>query len=141
MRRSPGAALGRLARLIPGVASRLDREAAEYEEAMRQAFQAGTSPRSRKLPVPARIFESSASTVGAARPVAFVPVPPAPPTSAATPAIEPAGQSEHAKAPSRRHGGQAGETAPDFLLRTPKSVIPIADDFFDGLIRRVEGKR
>ena len=26
------------------------------------------------------------------------------------------------------------------LLRTPRSVTPVADDFFDGLIRRVEGE-
>jgi hypothetical protein len=40
--------------------------------------------------------------------------------------------------PSRR---KPGETAPDFLLRTPTSVAPVADDFFDGLIRRVERDR
>jgi len=40
--------------------------------------------------------------------------------------------------PSRR---KPGETAPDFLLRTPTSVAPVADDFFDGLTRRVEGDR
>ena len=40
--------------------------------------------------------------------------------------------------PRRR---QPGETAPDFLLRTPTNVAPVADDFFDGLIRRVEGDR
>ena len=26
------------------------------------------------------------------------------------------------------------------LLRTPRSVTPVADDIFDGLIRRVEGE-
>jgi hypothetical protein len=42
-------------------------------------------------------------------------------------------------APPRRR--QPGETAPDFLLRTPTNVAPVADDFFDGIIRRVEGDR
>jgi hypothetical protein len=32
------------------------------------------------------------------------------------------------------------EAATTDLLRTPSSVTPVADDFFDGLIRRVEGK-
>jgi len=27
------------------------------------------------------------------------------------------------------------------LLRTPRTVAPVADDFFDGLIRRVERDR
>jgi hypothetical protein len=27
------------------------------------------------------------------------------------------------------------------LLRTPRGVTPVADDFFDGLIRRVERDR
>jgi hypothetical protein len=35
---------------------------------------------------------------------------------------------------------QADSPAPDYL-RTPSSVAPVADDFFDGLIRRVEGDR
>jgi hypothetical protein len=34
-----------------------------------------------------------------------------------------------------------GETAPDSLLQAPASVSLAADDFFDGLIRQVEGDR
>jgi hypothetical protein len=34
-----------------------------------------------------------------------------------------------------------GETAPDHLLQAPPGVAPVADDFFDALIRRVEGDR
>jgi hypothetical protein len=34
-----------------------------------------------------------------------------------------------------------GETAPDSLLQAPASVTLAADDFFDGLIRQVEGDR
>jgi hypothetical protein len=40
-----------------------------------------------------------------------------------------------------RNRRQADSSAPDYLLRTPTSVAPVADDFFDGLIRRVEGDR
>jgi hypothetical protein len=36
---------------------------------------------------------------------------------------------------------QPGDTAPDFLLRTPASATLVADDFFDGLIRRIESDR
>jgi hypothetical protein len=41
-------------------------------------------------------------------------------------------------APQRR---QPGDTAPGSLLRTPSSVAPVADEFFDSLIRRVESDR
>ena len=34
-----------------------------------------------------------------------------------------------------------GDTAPDFMLRAPAIVTPVADDFFDGLIRQVDGER
>ena len=142
VRRPRATALHRLARLIPGVASRIDRaEATEYEEATRKAFRAGTSLQSPKLFAPPRVVESPGLKLGAARPGAFISAPPAPPAPPATPAIEPARQPADVEPPARGHGGQAGETAPDFLLRTPKSVIPIADDFFDGLIRRIEGDR
>lgn len=35
----------------------------------------------------------------------------------------------------------AGDTAPEALLRTPSRVTPVADEFFDGLTKRVEGDR
>jgi hypothetical protein len=40
-----------------------------------------------------------------------------------------------------RRRRRPGETAPESLLRTPDSAASVADDFFDGLIRRVEGDR
>jgi hypothetical protein len=36
---------------------------------------------------------------------------------------------------------QPGETAPESLLRAPAAAATVADDFFDGLVRRVEGDR
>jgi hypothetical protein len=43
--------------------------------------------------------------------------------------------------PASRLRRTPGDTVPDFLLRAPTSVIPVADDFFDDLIRQVEGDR
>jgi hypothetical protein len=39
------------------------------------------------------------------------------------------------------HWHHRGETAPGFLLETPTGVVKVADDFFDGLVRRVERDR
>ena len=46
-----------------------------------------------------------------------------------------------ASAAAPRSPRAPGDTAPDFMLRAPASVIPMADDFFDGLIRQVDGER
>jgi len=63
-----------------------------------------------------------------------------PPRLAAEQSVVPGGvPPEESLPPPRRR--QPGDTAPDFLLRTPTSVTPVADDFFDDLIRRVEGDR
>ena len=64
----------------------------------------------------------------------------APPRPSAEQSAAPVGATprESPASPRRR---QPGETAPDFLLRTPTSVTPVADDFFNGLIRRIEGDR
>lgn len=63
-----------------------------------------------------------------------------PPSQPAEQSAAPVGEApEESPAPPRRR--QPGDTAPGFLLRTPTSVTRVADDFFDGLIRRVEGDR
>ena len=65
----------------------------------------------------------------------------------ATPPSQPAEQSAAPvrgapeESPAPPHRRQPGDTAPDFLLRTPTSVTRVADDFFNGLIRQVEGDR
>lgn len=65
----------------------------------------------------------------------FVSTPTTPSMEAAAPVSEP--ESDQT-GPRRR---QPGQTAPEELLRVPPSVGVAADDFFDGLVRRVEGDR
>jgi hypothetical protein len=60
----------------------------------------------------------------------------------AAPAPEPSMASPTAEDdPGAELHREPGDTAPDFLLRPPASVTPVADDFFNGLIRRVERDR
>jgi hypothetical protein len=49
-------------------------------------------------------------------------------------------EAEAAKLSGARQRRDAN-TAPDFLLRAPTNTTVLADDFFDGLIARVEGDR
>jgi hypothetical protein len=88
--------------------------------------------------VDAPMDESAQSMPGPARSGGPAAAPAAP---AAVTGSEPARAPADSEPQARRPNRQAGETAPDFLLRTPTSVAPIVDDFFDGLIRRVEGDR
>jgi hypothetical protein len=152
VRRPRAAALQRLAGLMPGVAARIDLAgAAAYEEAAREAFRAATTLETASPLVPAPTAESPASTSGAARPVASVSARTAPAATPATeparepapatPAAEPSSQPVTAERPARRSRRQAGETALDHLLRPPESVNSAANDFFDGLVGRVEGDR
>ncbi len=67
-----------------------------------------------------------------------------PATPASTPATSPASGAatpDPASAVALPLRRSPGDTAPDFLLRAPTSVTPMADDFFDGLIRQVDGER
>jgi hypothetical protein len=86
----------------------------------------------------APIAGSVSSKSRARRPTLAGPTPIAPP---AAPTPEPAPEPANPEPPARRLSRQAGETAPDFLLRAPTGVAPIVDDFFDGLVQRVEGDR
>jgi len=45
------------------------------------------------------------------------------------------------RVPSVPRGESGTESASDALLRTPTNVAPVADDFFDGIVQRVEGDR
>jgi hypothetical protein len=143
--------LQRLAGLVPGVAPRIDpTEAAAHDAAVREAFLHGTpieAPRrvasvphteerapsdstpADSLVPPAPAAATAPTTPHTVRNVE--PVSPAPAAATAPTTAEPAAEVEQ----------QAGESAPDFLLRTPTGATRIADDFFDGLIRRVEGDR
>ena len=82
-------------------------------------------------PAPAPVAQASAWASRKPAPAEPPPSQPAEP-SAAPPEPKPS---------RRRRRRQAGETAPDHLLDAPGSVHPAADDFFDGLVRRIEGDR
>lgn len=136
--------------LTPGAAPGVyPAEAAAWEAIVRESFRAGVRLEAPTAPEAGRTAGSSTSpsaagppissvfarrAPAAARRVASVSAPTAP---AAEPAREPAADGQ----PELGHLQQAGDTAPEFLLRTPTRVTPVADDFFDGLIRRVEGDR
>lgn len=146
--RAPG--LGRPNGRTSGAAAWVDPgEAAAWEAIVRESFRAGATLEAPTAPEAGQTASSSTSPSAPARPVssAFALRGPvaargvasvsAPTTPAAEPAQEPAAEVR----PELPHLQQAGETAPEFLLRTPTRVTPVADDFFDGLIRRVEGDR
>lgn len=129
-------------------------EAIAYEEAARTAFQAGTllhAPRDVAPPSTADSRERPpaqplGSVSGRSRLQAGSSA-----TRAASSVSAPRGESiEWHTAPAEEPAAEVrrpdqdvprvGRPAPD-LLRTPRSVAPVADDFFDGLIRRVERDR
>jgi len=152
-RRPLAAARGGLARLIPGRGARTAAsQAAEFDAAARKAYQLALKLETAAplAPAPPTARSAGAPTSAPAPPAAPVATPAVVPARAsawATPPIQPAEQSaapvgeapEESPAPPRRR--QPGDTAPGFLLRTPTSVTRVADDFFDDLIRRVEGDR
>jgi len=152
-----------LGRFIPGPIKRLqaDRDAA-FVEAAREAYRAAASEAARylevgdgveerpadKRPAPSSTLEDALAEVGAHASEAQ---PAAPPWSWAPrrpdqPGSEPSAVPSRAARPSaaavaRATRPQAGEVPLDHLLRVPESVDAAADDFFDGLTRRVEGHR
>lgn len=142
--------LGPLLRLL----GRLDhRNAAAYEEAARDAFKAAT-PTAVPPTTPA---VNAADSLGPRDAPALVPSgQPAfrqgPTTTrpsgslGSKPTAKPRGPDSATREGAAIDGGATGRESPEAvdattdLLRTPRSVTPVADDFFDGLIRRVEGK-
>lgn len=151
--RSLAAARGLLARLVPGRGARTGaRQAAESDAVARNAYQSALklatgAPLAPAPPTARSVGAPTSATPTAPAPVATPAAVPARVSAWATPPIQPAEQSaapvgeapEESPAPPRRR--QPGKTAPDFLLRAPTSVTRVADDFFDGLIRRDEGDR
>lgn len=138
----------------PAGKRRIDgQEAAAWQEAAREAFRVGTTLEGH-TPVAPSTTGSTASTVPASTSVGSTPqwVPAStasaatsrvaqastPRVSVAAPEIKPAPASAPAERPARR---LVSDTAPEFMLQAPTSVIPVADAFFDDLIRRVEGDR
>ena len=98
-------------------------------------------------PPPARLAAEPAAVLAPAAPPAAeappaAPALPEPPPPAREPEAPPAAPAPPEAPPAaRRRRRTAGETAPDHLLQAPPSVSPAADDFFDGLVRRVESDR
>jgi hypothetical protein len=164
--RLPGAGVRRVTSRIPGALTGTDAaDAAAFEEAARKAYREGMTIETPRPDGSVPGTRSPVPGVARSRGIAAALGPAAPPRSLASVAARPAdmegaageaaefGAAEPAAVeyptsepgaevrPTVRRRRQPGDTAPDFLLRTPTSVDPIADDFFDGLIRRVEGDR
>jgi hypothetical protein len=126
---------------LAGVVSSLKRrigvgKASEFDVAAREAFRAGIV-----VGAPTRL-RSAPQTSPAPRPDMLRPISTAltPMAGVGRPTPEAPNQPERNPWPTRPPR-QAGDTAPDFLLRRSEGVAAVADDFFDSLVRRVEGDR
>jgi hypothetical protein len=162
------AAVTRLARIIPGVRARIGaRQADPYELAAREAFHSAVIQGSAEPLAPAGLAPATAPIAkpeassgpadqGQSATAPLIPAPLAAAAQHAAPAIAPAipaaaeppaeraaasGSTEPPALPALPRRRQLGDTAPDFLLRASRSVTPVADAFFDGLIRQVERDR
>jgi hypothetical protein len=123
-------------------------EAAEFDAAARQAYQAAlkletgsplapASPPSRPADAPEPVPEPLATAAVDAPTWAALTGPQSQPSD--RPASPVLARPDLAGAAQSR---QLGDTAaPHSLLRTPSTVTPVADEFFDSLIRRVESDR
>lgn len=152
-RRPRASVLGFLARLIPTRGALGPAKDAEFDASEREAYRSALEvwggpplapaplkpsrllPGARSLPAPTTESRDAADASRADRRSAWA----APPRPDAEPAIL-AGAGPEGPSPSPRRL-RPGETAPDSLFQAPTSVSLTADDFFDGLIRRVEGDR
>jgi hypothetical protein len=157
VRRPRFSTLQRLAGLMPGMIARIDpEEAAAYEEASRDAFRAAVreaSPASEALEAPrprgagptatpiAPLIQrpESIPTSEVSRAVPFVPTSKVPIAKRA--ATTQAGPRAIDDEKAQHESALTKESASDFPVRSSTSVNSVADDFFDGLIRRVEGDR
>lgn len=133
-----------IARLRPGRGAGIGAtEAAAFDAAARQAYQAALKLDREMPPAPAPRDARPAEA-----PTRVPDLPSAPVTTETASLLNPPperlvvslGESPE-QTPAVPHPRQPGETPPDPLLRTPSSVAPVADDFFDSLVRRVESDR
>ena len=136
-----------LGRLRPGRGPGIGAtEAAEFDAAARQAYQAAlkldrgmplapAQPEARSAEAPRPVPDSAIAAGESAWATQ-----PGPPNSLSERLAVAGGESPEqvSAAPQQR---QPGETAPGSLLRTPSNVTLVADEFFDSLIRRVESDR
>lgn len=125
MRRPIPPNLQRLAARVPGMSSRLDpEEAAEYEEATRVAFRAAVREAGARLEdtgTRERAMTTTPTAKSFPRPEPLLPVDGA--------GDDPTGQRGRAR------------TDPSEGMQASTSATRVADDFFDGLVKRVEGGR
>jgi hypothetical protein len=156
--RSLAAALGLLARLVPGQGAR---RAAEFDAAARDAYRTALKIETAAALAPAAHVPPAADEPASARPVAPDAEPAAVQTTSSTVAeptavdhasrwASPPGLQDRPVPPRREPDDsipaqprrrKRGETAPESMLRTPPDVAPVADDFFDSIMRQVEGDR
>jgi len=117
---------------LPGVIG--GREAGAFDEAVRVAYRTDTT-----IDGPRRTAstESQPSDPRLRRPIRSSSFPA---LGTTVQPVESEGLPSVPELKARGRRPQLGETAPG-SPRTPASVTSVADDFFDGLIRRVEGDR
>jgi len=149
MRLPRASILQHLAGLIARVTGRMDpHELARYEEATRIAFEAavkgatgagatlqGLSPRrpgqtQKRFPPLIQSHEAPPVVSGSEQTAPIVQ------PTASTPARDPT-----VDQPERQKRPLTSDAGADVPVRTPSNVARVADDFFDGLIGRVEGHR
>jgi len=155
----PAAFINSLLARLPGrVATAFDRgEAAAYREAAREAFRTTGASIDRPAPsgpgspaeVPRPVASAGDPLDSVVRPASYQrkrgpsrsPAFDAPPRSET---VDPGAITNDSASDPLPHGqarDQAKSSAPDHLLRKPANVTRVADDFFDGVVRRVEGDR
>lgn len=135
--------LDRLSAFLPGAPAPVDRaEVAAFQQASRELFH--DNQRLAEAHRPASI-DRPPSPVDHHHEHDAVPnsaAPSEPPIKSITPLTESAvspRESAVADRPRGRSSHLSADSAPDPLLKAPRNVAPVADDFFAGLIRRVEG--
>jgi len=141
---------GAISRAGPGRWRRRS-EAKAYEEAVRAAFNADTPPDEQDLawsggPDPDPGWSSTLLGASIATSDATIASPDveAVAASASIPLTRPvfrAVEPERGKKDVRGRRSRVDEAVPDFLLHPPTNAAPVADEFFDGLIRWVEDER
>jgi hypothetical protein len=122
--------LGSTEPLVPAVPARQTGPAAKLEPAAEGGEAEGLDPGPPGPP----------AVVGG---IAFPEVASAASAAVALPWSAPAASPARATSPARSERGSRDpdEIAPNYLLRAPRSVTRAADDFFHGLVRRVDGDR
>jgi hypothetical protein len=148
-----------LTRITRGWAAQFDpREAAAYREAAREAFRTtgelvdapGEARTGSPADMPSPVASADGRLESVVRPPAYERKPgpsraPAPRAPTESKIVDPGAISAEVaitdpSAPGQAQN-QAKASAPGDLLREPANVTRVADDFFDGVVRRVEGDR